>query len=174
MNGKRDCKNCIHKVPVFDEEEGIWRGADCDAWECNFVSREEALKAYEGRAQGECGNRNFNDRAISSNALKEALIIYCDHCEKNGPYRCEHCLTNVFEDMIDNAPTITVEEWVEAMPLEDIDLLKKALTPKGEWIYTDFTETKIGHFICSKCGWNVAMKTNKFCPNCGAKMGGST
>lgn len=53
MNGKRDCKNCIHKVPVFDEEEGIWRGADCDAWECNFVSREEALKAYEGRPQGE-------------------------------------------------------------------------------------------------------------------------
>ena len=53
MNGKRDCKNCIHKVPMFDEEEGIWRGADCDAWECNFVSREEALKAYEARTQGE-------------------------------------------------------------------------------------------------------------------------
>ena len=53
MNGKRDCKNCIHKVPIFDEEEGIWRGADCDAWECRFVSRAEALKAYEGRPQGE-------------------------------------------------------------------------------------------------------------------------
>ena len=49
MNGKRDCKNCIHKVPVFDEEEGIWKGAECDAWECNFVSRAEALKAYEAR-----------------------------------------------------------------------------------------------------------------------------
>lgn len=46
-NETRDCKNCIHKVPVFDEEEGIWRGADCDAWECKFVSRVEALKAYE-------------------------------------------------------------------------------------------------------------------------------
>ena len=52
-NETRDCANCIHKVPVFDEEEGIWRGADCDAWECNFVSREEALKAYEIRTQSE-------------------------------------------------------------------------------------------------------------------------
>ena len=68
MNGKRDCKNCIHKVPVFDEAEGIWRGADCDAWECNFVSRAEALKAYEGRPQGECDNcdyRKFTEQFIN-------------------------------------------------------------------------------------------------------------
>lgn len=64
MNGKRDCKNCIHKVPVFDEEEGIWRGADCDAWECNFVSRAEALKAYEERTQGDLNNAIKTIKAI--------------------------------------------------------------------------------------------------------------
>lgn len=64
MNGKRDCKNCIHKVPVFDEEEGIWRGAECDSWECNFVSRAEALKAYEARPQGDLNNAIKTIKAI--------------------------------------------------------------------------------------------------------------
>lgn len=81
MNGKRDCKNCIHKVPVFDEEEGIWRGADCDAWECNFVSRAEALKAYEGRPQGEW--------------KLYGMIYYCSVCghdyEQGGNNFCGNC-----------------------------------------------------------------------------------
>ena len=72
-NETRDCKNCIHKVPVFDEEEGIWRGADCDAWECRFVSRAEALKAYEGRPQGECRtckHRDPDNRKCDCGALE--------------------------------------------------------------------------------------------------------
>ena len=24
----RDCENCIHRVPILDKVEGIWRGAD--------------------------------------------------------------------------------------------------------------------------------------------------
>lgn len=81
MNGKRDCKNCIHKVPVFDEEEGIWRGAECDAWECNFVSREEALKAYEGRPHGEWV-------IVSRNCWK---CSYCQELTNEGKNFCPNC-----------------------------------------------------------------------------------
>jgi hypothetical protein len=46
-NCDRDCKTCIHRVPVFDDEEGIWRGADCDSWDCEYVNRKEALQAWK-------------------------------------------------------------------------------------------------------------------------------
>ena len=43
---ERDCKTCIHKVPVFDEE-GYCKYAECDSWNCEYVNRKEALKAYQ-------------------------------------------------------------------------------------------------------------------------------
>lgn len=83
MNRKRDCKNCIHKVPVFDEEEGIWRGADCDAWECNFVSRAEALKAYEGRPQGE-----WKETELTEEYRRYGfdIRIVCSRCGSENSY----------------------------------------------------------------------------------------
>lgn len=101
MNGKRDCKNCIHKVPVFDEEGGIWRGADCDAWECNFVSRAEALKAYEARprdnydlgyVQGLEDGRNERPQGewifVSRNCWK---CPYCQELTNEGKNFCSNC-----------------------------------------------------------------------------------
>ena len=44
---ERDCKNCIHRVPILDEENCVWSGADCDSWDCEFVSRKEALQAWK-------------------------------------------------------------------------------------------------------------------------------
>lgn len=44
---ERDCEHCIHRVPKLDEVEGIWKGADCDSWDCEFVDRKEALEAYQ-------------------------------------------------------------------------------------------------------------------------------
>ena len=53
MNNKeRDCKTCIHRVPILDEAEGIWRGADCDSWDCEYVNRREALEAWEEKNGG--------------------------------------------------------------------------------------------------------------------------
>ncbi len=43
----RDCENCIHRVPVFDKEQGIWTGANCDSFDCEFVSRQECLNAWK-------------------------------------------------------------------------------------------------------------------------------
>ena len=51
-NYERDCKTCIHRVPILDEGEGIWRGADCDSWDCEYVSRKEALQAWNEKNGG--------------------------------------------------------------------------------------------------------------------------
>ena len=84
MNGKRDCKNCIHKVPVFDEEEGIWRGADCDSWDCRFVSRADALKAYEDRPQGVWKEPHFDgwytQATCSICGVRNIWDNYCPNC----------------------------------------------------------------------------------------------
>lgn len=45
---ERDCEHCIHRIPILDEENGIWSGANCEMWDCDFVDRREALAAYEG------------------------------------------------------------------------------------------------------------------------------
>ena len=44
----RDCLHCLHKVPYL-KDDGTW-GADCEAWNCNFVSRDDAKKALEESA----------------------------------------------------------------------------------------------------------------------------
>lgn len=51
----------------------------------------------------------------------------------------------------------------------DVEEIAKAKfgRPTGEWIQID----PIGEFECSQCGWTM-IGTSKFCPDCGAKMGG--
>ena len=44
----RDCKHCLHKVPYL-KDDGTW-GAECEAWNCEFVSRDDAKKALEESA----------------------------------------------------------------------------------------------------------------------------
>ena len=41
----RDCGNCIHKVPVL-RADGTW-SADCESWNCEFLSRKKVLEFYE-------------------------------------------------------------------------------------------------------------------------------
>lgn len=48
MTDDRDCKNCIHRVPILDEDN-FWSSADCDSWDCEFVSRKEALQVWKDR-----------------------------------------------------------------------------------------------------------------------------
>lgn len=45
MANKRDCENCIHKVPR-KTKGGTWT-ADCECWECDFLSRKEVLEAWK-------------------------------------------------------------------------------------------------------------------------------
>ena len=44
---ERDCEHCIHRIPILNREEGIWEGADCECWDCDYVNREEALQAWK-------------------------------------------------------------------------------------------------------------------------------
>lgn len=36
MANERDCKTCAHKHP----------DGSCDSWKCEYISRDEAIKAY--------------------------------------------------------------------------------------------------------------------------------
>lgn len=38
---ERDCENCFHRVPRL-KEDGTWT-ADCEKWNCEFLSR-QAIK----------------------------------------------------------------------------------------------------------------------------------
>lgn len=43
----RDCKTCVHRVPVWDENEGIWKTAECVKWDCEYINRKEAVEAWK-------------------------------------------------------------------------------------------------------------------------------
>ena len=43
----RDCEHCIHRVPRLDKEEGIWKGADCEMWDCEYLNRQVAIDALK-------------------------------------------------------------------------------------------------------------------------------
>lgn len=44
MTNKRDCENCAHARPFGGENDNR-----CDAWECEFIDRKEAIEAYKAR-----------------------------------------------------------------------------------------------------------------------------
>lgn len=44
MTNKRDCENCVHAHPFGGENDNR-----CDAWECEYINRQEAIEAYKAR-----------------------------------------------------------------------------------------------------------------------------
>lgn len=66
-------------------------------------------------------------------------------------------------DLIDNAPTVTIKEWKEEMPIYIKDAMLEALRPQGEWLGTD------GEYQCNKCYEKRWYRSN-YCPQCGAYM----
>ena len=50
----------------------------------------------------------MSDQLISREALRKALKSNCDLCHDKNTNWCEHCCPlNDFEDLIDNAPTVS-------------------------------------------------------------------
>ena len=47
MAKNRDCEYCIHKKPVL-RDDGTWT-AECESWDCEFIHREECLKAFHNQ-----------------------------------------------------------------------------------------------------------------------------
>ncbi len=48
MTNERNCENCAHAHPFGGENDNR-----CDAWECDFIDRQEAIKAYKERRNDE-------------------------------------------------------------------------------------------------------------------------
>lgn len=44
MTNERNCENCAHARPFGGENDNR-----CDAWECEFIDRKEAIEAYKAR-----------------------------------------------------------------------------------------------------------------------------
>lgn len=55
MTNERNCENCVHAKPFGGENDNR-----CDAWECDYIDRREAIEAYKARRDidlvrcGEC------------------------------------------------------------------------------------------------------------------------
>ena len=44
----RDCETCVHAKPFGGENDNR-----CDAWECEFIDRKEAIEAYKARREND-------------------------------------------------------------------------------------------------------------------------
>ena len=53
----RDCKNCVHRVPVMNDD-GTW-SAECESWDCKFLSRKACIEAWKQLNGKETSNDNY-------------------------------------------------------------------------------------------------------------------
>ena len=115
----------------------------------------------------------MNGDLISREALKKALKSSCDLCNDKNTNWCEHCCPlNDFEDLIDNAPTVEVDEMTQDLINKvnvNIGLAKpiKDERPQGEWLVKSNGTTN--YYACDKCG-SAGDIQDKFCRECGADM----
>ena len=108
---------------------------------------------------------------ISRSELKKALT--------STPYNDYDDLIRT-ENLIDNAPTVEPEKAKEGELVKaytkGFDAGVETARPQGEWIKWDFkTFGAFGdwEYKCSNCEKVYGGEYN-YCPNCGAKMGGTT
>lgn len=140
----------------------------------NRVNVIETIKSIstEERPQGDLISRSELYREI------ESLNVYGTIDNENDALLKG---SEVF-DLIDNAPTIETDIEVVAKDAYEhgyTDGWKERFgepdeRPQGEWIKKVDDVGFISH-ICSKCGAEIEVEDpcdNKFCWNCGAKMGG--
>ena len=94
-------------------------------------------------------------RLIDAETLKE--MVYAEFGNSN--------LSDAFNDLIDNAPTVEIptELCKGCRFLKDCETCEEKLRPQGEWITIDAFVVK-----CSVCG--VESFATPFCPRCGARM----
>lgn len=105
---------------------------------------------------------------ISRSALKEKLnsrVFPQDYATT--------LLLGTLNDIIDNVPavdTYTIEDMQEVRENSLILGAKLAQRPEGEWIISEYVDTRRGFITkCSFCKTDTIGGGN-FCPNCGAKM----
>ena len=154
----RDCANCFHRKPVL-KEDGTWT-ADCEKWDCEFLSRENMIEKTEAKG----GDLISRQEAID---VLEEQLDYLRSLNKNENPTAEGKWYGV--------------NWARNT-IADLPY-KQNERPKGEWIEKVYT-TKVGYgyltshdIVCSVCGEDNddiegTPQMTKFCPNCGADMRG--
>lgn len=65
MTNERNCENCAHARPFGGENDNR-----CDAWECEYIDRQEAIEAYKARRD----------------------IVRCGECKYSKDWYGDHCL----------------------------------------------------------------------------------
>jgi hypothetical protein len=130
----------------------------------------------------------MNNDLISRSALKKEIEQYQIQWNKNCDIDIAkwNCCGTILA-IIDNAPTVAVDEEIERKREELYQSSKKLFDtarmlgverPKGEWVQReelfDDEETPRMVWGCNKCGFSLKSIHDKrnYCPNCGADMRG--
>ena len=118
----------------------------------------------------------MNNDLISRSALNEVMwdeshdIVL--HNEYGKDEACIGLTYNEIENIIDNAPTVSLPDFKAGYKQAIIDGKTNFSRPQGEWI--DYSDD--GFVECSVCGCATTCDDNKdelhFCWNCGADMRG--
>lgn len=135
----RNCENCLHAKPYGGENDNR-----CDAWECEYINRTEAAKAYKAR----------KGKII----LRQTVFMQKEDFEA------------LKEEWEAQDPAILVIPC--SMEVEHTEGVRGKWTggKKYRWI-SSISMYWHEALECSVCG-EAGIKEWKFCPNCGARMEG--
>lgn len=132
----RNCENCVHAQPFGGDNDNR-----CDAWECEFIDRTEAAKAYK--------------------AKKDRIILRCntfmpkeDFEKIKKEWEAQDPALLVIPCSMEVIPPYVRGKWTGG---------KKYRWVKSISMYWHEA------LECSVCG-EAGIKEWKFCPNCGARM----
>ena len=96
MTNERNCETCAHAQPYGGENDNR-----CDAWECEYIDRQEAIEAYKARRddtewewchdckeydqKAHCCHRWTKVIRQTVEDVKESYkIVTCEDCNRSG------------------------------------------------------------------------------------------
>lgn len=92
MTNERNCENCAHARPFGGPNDNR-----CSAWECEYIDRQEAIKAYKERRDivrcGECIHFHYDKPYIIQGIPvlgHEVCDFWGDGCKTNPNGFCSH------------------------------------------------------------------------------------
>ena len=75
----RNCENCVHAHPFGGDNDNR-----CDAWECEFIDRQEAIEAYKARREKENDMGVKNIEKIKNSTDEEMVNLICTIIENDN------------------------------------------------------------------------------------------
>ncbi len=143
----RDCERCVFARPYGGENDNR-----CSAWDCEFIDRKEAIKAYREKMAG----KGVAMRLIDADALKKDVEDF------------QSCY-NGFSDTYDKAfiigaieeqPTVDAVEVVRCKDCKHKQQCRKAV----EYITREPTSVTIGYKSIDYCSYGEKNDDNNTRP----------